>query len=171
MVSYRPKLLVVSAFLDLQILLCIYMYIMTRCIAKPMNLEKPKRILIWDGGSIILLGKSPYFRTITFEMFGFCRMKNFMPKRKRQFRTAWKIKACIHLYPQLVNFEKRSQQKNNSGFYLPLGAKPICHQTGDYCYFLSEKFMENEEHEENGTSVAIEVYRQLALIRYTCLIL
>ena len=46
MVCYRPKLLVVSAFLDLQILLCIYMYIMTRCIAKPMNLEKPKQILI-----------------------------------------------------------------------------------------------------------------------------
>jgi hypothetical protein len=120
---------------------------------------------------IRLLGKSPYFHTITLEVFGLCRMKNFMPKRKTQFRRAWKIKVCIHLYPQLVNFQKRSQQQNSSGFYLPLGAKPICHQTGNCCYFLTAKFMENEEHEENGTSMAIEVYRQLALIRYTCLIL
>ena len=62
--SLHPKLLVSLAFLDAQFLLCIQIYIMSKCITKFVYLEKPKWLIIWDGRSkqiVLKLWRSKLF--------------------------------------------------------------------------------------------------------------
>ena len=53
--SLDSKMQVVLTFLDSYILSCIQTYVISKCIAKAMNLKKPKRPTFWNGDSTILL--------------------------------------------------------------------------------------------------------------------
>ena len=56
--SLRSKMQVVLTFLDSYILLYIQTYVISRCIANTMNLEKPKRPTFWNGGSTVYTDSS-----------------------------------------------------------------------------------------------------------------